>query len=188
FLYAIHSRLGIVNIGNIGATIQLLEGPGSGEADGLVQAINYRTMLSSEPGNRILPKKPAGYNPADYAKLEYRSRVSPIPNNKISWNRPQLVGLQNAYLEGDWTERKKVLDAHWQATVGLLYYLQNDAPLSELERSEWREYGFAIDEGVDQEHPPCEIYLREGRRLVGHSVLIETDAFLAPGLPRSPLY
>lgn len=185
YLHAVQSRL---NISHCGSTTQVLPAPGSGEGDGLVQAINYRTILSSDPANRILPRRPADYDPSEFAGLEYRVRVPAIPNGKISWNRPQLIGLQNAYVEGDWPARRAVLGRFWRATVGLLYYLQNDAPLPEDEREFWRQYGFAIDEGIDQEHPPCEIYLREGRRLAGRAVLTEADALLAPGLPRSPLH
>ncbi|RRJ95673.1 FAD-dependent oxidoreductase [Opitutaceae bacterium TAV4] len=185
YLHAIHSRL---NISYSRTTTQLIPAPDSGEGDGLVQAINYRTILSTNPANRVLPRRPDDYDPSEYSKFEYKTRVREIPNDKVSWNRPQLIGLQNAYVEGNWATRRKVLKQFWRATVGLLYYLQNDAPLSDQERAEWRQYGFPIDEGIDQENPPCEIYLREGRRLKGRSILTESDALLAPGLPRSSLH
>ena len=185
YIHTIHSRL---NLSYTRAPWQILDAPGAGEGDSLVQAMNYRTILTTDAANRVLPSRPKDYDPALYATLEYVVLVLPIPNNKGTWNRPQLIGLQNAYVEGDWAERKKVLDRFWQVTVGLLYYLQNDAPLPEEQRAMWRQYGFAIDEGIDQEHPPCEIYVREGRRLVGRKVIIQADAELAPGLPRTPLY
>lgn len=181
----VHDRL---NLRHVGARQLILDVPGDGVADSLVQAINYRTILSADPANRVMPQKPVDYDPSHYAGLEYRSRVSPMPNNKVSWNRPQLVGLQNRYAEGDWEERREVMNEHWKTTVGLLYYLQNDAPLDPAEREDWRRYGFAKDEGIDETHPPKEIYVREGRRLVGRHTFTEHDVRLAPGLERSPIH
>lgn len=66
----------------------------TGEADGNVQAFNYRTILSSDPANRLPVEKPANYDPEKLKLLEHGSIVSPIPNSKRGWNRPQLVGMQ----------------------------------------------------------------------------------------------
>jgi hypothetical protein len=101
---------------------QVIKLPDStGEADGNVQAFNYRTSLSSDPEKRVLVEKPANYDPAALQKLEYGSVVAPIPNQIRGWNRPQLVGPHTAYVEGDWATRRKVMDLHWDATVALLY-------------------------------------------------------------------
>jgi len=184
-VHRLHSRLNIRHVGTAQVRLDL---PGDGVADPLIQAINYRTILSSDPENRALPRRPDDYDPAEFAPLDYAPNVSPIPNDKISWNRPQLIGLQNEYIEGDWAARKRVLARHWRATVGLLYYLQHDAPLPPEVRARWRQFGFALDEGLDQEHPPCEIYVREGRRLEGRKFLTEHDVRLAEGLERSPIH
>ncbi|RRJ95695.1 FAD-dependent oxidoreductase [Opitutaceae bacterium TAV4] len=164
----------------------------TGEADNHVQACNYRTTLSSDPANRVLPTRPADYDPAHYAKLEYGSRVHKLPNNKTGWNRPQLIGLQTDYITGDLKKRHEILDAHWRATLGLLYYLQHDAPLSPEDRAWWREQGLARDEHAIHGHRPIEYYVREGRRLTGRSTITEHDFHLppdtAPGHERAPLH
>src|SRR5690606_681337 len=117
---AMAAEMASLNIRHFGGPQRPIEGPGSGQGDGWVQAINYRTMLSTDPENRILPEKPKDYDTAFYAALEYGSRVTPVPNQKMGWNRPQLVGIQTDYVESDWEGRKRVLDAHWNATLGLL--------------------------------------------------------------------
>jgi hypothetical protein len=78
----------------------------TGESDRAVQAFNFRTVLSSDPENRILPRKPKDYDPERLRDLEYGSIVGPLPNNKIGWNRPQLVGVQHDYPQGDWNKRR----------------------------------------------------------------------------------
>jgi len=184
---SIAGEIARLDIRHFGGPQRRLEGPGEGEGDALVQAINYRTMLSSDPENRVLPEKPADYDPAFYATLEYGSRVTPVPHHKMGWNRPQLVGIQTDYIEADRAGRRRVLDAHWKATLGLLYYLQNDAPLSPEERAYWRQYGLARDEFPDNGHRPYEIYLREARRLKGRAVFTEHDGRSAPGITRPPI-
>lgn len=160
----------------------------TGAGDRNVQAFNYRTMLSSDPANRLPVEKPAGYDPEQLKKLEYGSIVSPIPNQKLGWNRPQLVGPHNDYIEADWPARRRVMEQHWQATLGLLYFMQHDPSVPEARRNEWRNYGLARDEFADHGHRPYEFYVREARRLDGRYVFTEHDASLAPGLERAPVH
>jgi len=160
----------------------------SGAADKNVQAFNYRTMLSSDPARRLPVEKPADYDKEALKKLEFSSLVAPIPNSKLGWNRPQLVGPHNSYIEADWPARRRVMDQHWQATLGLLYFMQNDPSVPETQRTEWRNYGIARDEFVDNGHRPYEFYVREARRLSGRYVFSEHDATLAPGLRRAPVH
>jgi hypothetical protein len=133
-------------------------------------------------------EKPADYDPEKLKLLEHGSIVSPIPNNKRGWNRPQLVGRQTDYVEADWAGRRKVMDAHWQATMALLYFLQNDPSVPDERRNSWRKFGLANDEFADHGHRPYEFYVREARRIVGRTVFTEHDATLAPGLPRAPVH
>lgn len=169
--------------------LQQIKQPGStGEADGNVQAFNYRTMLSSDPANRMPVEKPANYDPEKLKLLEHGSIVSPIPNQKRGWNRPQLVGIHTSYVEADWEGRRKVMDAHWDATMALLYFLQNDPSVEPARQKSWREFGLAKDEFTDNGHRPHEFYIREARRIIGRQIFTQHDAMLAEDLDRAPVH
>ncbi|HEV7402436.1 MAG TPA: FAD-dependent oxidoreductase [Chthoniobacteraceae bacterium] len=180
----LHDRLNLRKF----RSFQVIKLPEStGEADGEVQAFNYRTSLSSDPAKRVMVEKPAHYDSVALQKLEYTSVVAPIPNQIRGWNRPQLVGPHTAYVEGDWAVRRQAMDQHWEATVALLYYLQHEPAVPEEVRKSWAPYGLATEEFADHGRRPYEFYVREGRRIIGRSVFTEHDATLAPGLPRAPV-
>jgi hypothetical protein len=167
---------------------QVLLPQSTGVADGAVQACNYRTMLTTDPANRVPIPKPANYDPYFLKSLEVFSGVESIPNGKFGWNRPQLVGRQTAYVEGDWTTRQRIMDEHWEMTLGLLYFLQNDPTVPEGVRRAWLEYGLAKDEFAGNGHRPYEMYIREARRITGRAIYTQHDAMLAPGLWRAPVH
>lgn len=184
-LAAAHDRL---NLRKFSGFQEIVRPDSSGEGDANVQAFNYRTILTSEPQNRVPVVKPANYDPESLKTLEFGSIVSPLPNQKIGWNRPQLVGPHQAYVEGDWETRRKVMDQHWQATMALLYFLQNDPSVPAKRREFFSRYGLAKDEFVDNDHRPYEIYVREARRLEGRVVITEHDLTLAKGQQRTPVH
>lgn len=181
----LHAEL---NLRQFSGIQKIREPESTGAPDGNVQAFNYRTILSSDPANRLPVERPAGYDPEKLRLLEHGSIVSPIPNQKRGWNRPQLVGLQTGYVEAGWAERKKVMDAHWDASMALLYFLQNDPSVEPARQKSWREFGLAKDEFPDHGHRPYEFYVREARRITGRHILTQHDAMLAPGLDRAPVH
>ncbi|RRK02149.1 FAD-dependent oxidoreductase [Opitutaceae bacterium TAV3] len=186
YLHAIHSRL---NISYSRTTTQLIPAPDSGEGDGLVQAINYRTILSTNPANRVLPRRPDDYDPSEYSKFEYKTRVREIPNDKVSWNRPQLIGLQNAYVEGNWATRRKVLKNSFGERRSVCFTI-----CKTMRRCRTRNGRSGVNTGSRSTRES----IRKTRlarftcgkvgRLKGRSILTESDALLAPGLPRSSLH
>lgn len=167
---------------------EIVPANGTGSADDAVQAFNYRTILSSDPSQRVPITKPVDYNPERYRKIEYDSMVHPLPNNKASWNRPQLPGRGSEYVMGDAVTRQRIRDEHWAATLGLLYFLQTDPAVERDVRDRWGEYGLAGDEFADYAHRPYELYVREGRRIVGRTTLTEHDTRPADGYERAPIY
>ena len=160
----------------------------TGEGDGFVQAFNYRTILSSDPANRLPVEKPVNYDPEKLKLLEHGSIVSPIPNAKRGWNRPQVVGMQTDYVEADWTGRQRIMDAFWDTTLALFYFLQNDTSVETPRQKSWREFGLAKDEFTDNGHRPHEFDVREARRITGRYIFTQHDAMLADGLERAPVH
>jgi hypothetical protein len=91
-------------------------------------------------------------------------------------------------VEADWSGRQKLMDAHWKATLELLYFLQNDPSVEPERQKSWCDFGRAMDEFTDNGHRPHEFYVRETQRITGRYVFTQHDAMLAPGLERAPVH
>ncbi len=167
----------------------------TGAADPAVQAYNMRTVLTSDPANRVPIEKPANYDRDTLVRrLETDvkwSRSIPgtqLPNRKTYMNVPELIGTQTAYVEGDWVMRRRVTREHVELTLAMIYFLQNDESIPAGLREKWREWGLPKDEFAENGHMPYEIYMRETRRVIGRAIFTEHDARPAEGLKRAPVH
>lgn len=84
--------------------------------------------------------------------------------------------------------RDRVFDDHLRWDVGLIYFLQNDSAVPAKFRDEAREWGWCKDEFTESNHLPMELYVREGRRVVGEYIFTEKDTDCAPDDARAVLH
>ena len=184
----------------------------TGEGDRAIQAFNYRVCLSRDPDNRLLPERPATYDRNDYLGIvldqgdtvgtpypikaqlllddvqKLRMGQGNLPNHKQSWNQPTIPGAGHDWPDGDWETRDKIAQRHWDHTLGMLWFLQNDPDVPEAVREDAKRWGLARDEFADNCHRPYELYVREARRIVGRYTCSEHDGTLQRGSRRAPIH
>lgn len=120
--------------------------------------------------------------------------VAELPNSKTDVNMfPKALGFPFAeenqrYPEATWDVRERITDHIRNVTLGLLYFLQNDAAIPEEHRRLARGFNLAKDEFVAENHFPWQLYIREARRIAGLYTLSENDVTLAPGERRTPIH
>ncbi len=130
-------------------------------------------------GPKVL-KPGRGYNPLHFDTLVRALSVTNIPNNKTDVNmNPRPLGFpfteeNRGYIEGDEATRDKISERIRNLTLGLIWFLQNDPEVPADHRKLANELHFPKDEFIDdKEHFPFQLYVREGRRLVGEITLTE---------------
>jgi len=137
-----------------------------------------------EQGRLAGPKtfKPGrGYNPTHFDTLVRALSVTDIPNGKTDVNinpRPLTFPFpeeNRGYIEGDEQARLRIVERHRNLTLGLLWFLQNDSEVPAEHRKLANELYLPLDEFTDNGHFPFQLYVREGRRLVGEYTLTEHD-------------
>ncbi len=168
---------------------------GSGKGDRKVQAYNYRLILTKRPDNVYPFPYPSTYDRSRYTSLlpdiasgrvktiHQVMSILPLPNDKFDANNhplgnpsTDLIGGSDTYPESDLWERERIAEAHRQHILGLLYFIQNDPEVPEAFRQETRQWGLAYDEFVDNDRFPNQLYVREGRRILGPYIFTENDA------------
>jgi hypothetical protein len=173
-----------------------------GEADAKVQAYNFRLCVTAVPANRVPFPKPANYRPDYYRNLLENVLKTPksdwkftdfvslgdLPQGKFDlnnkgWYSTDFVNASWGYPEGSYAEREKLYADHVDYVQGLLYFLVNDPRLPESLRSDAAKWGLAKDEFADNGHFPKQLYIREGRRLLGEYVMTQEDAYTRNSKP-----
>jgi hypothetical protein len=164
----------------------------AGQADEKIMAYTFRTVVTTDPSNMAPFPKPAAYSPANYVlvsrfistfnftHLTNILDLQPTVNNKyILLNKPMcsvdFIGASWGYPDADWPTRGKIFQNHYEYVAGLLYFLANDPSVPQSIRTEIAGYGLPLDEFTDNQHWPWQMYVREGRRLVGQYIVVQSD-------------
>ena len=162
------------------------------------QSYCFRICLTRNPANRLPLPRPEGYDPArfelaraylkalgDSAKLADFMGISLLPNDKTDINSggavsTNLPGASWEYPEASYERRREIWQEHLSWAQGLLYFLGNDPDVPAALRAEMNQWGLAKDEFPDTGHWPHQLYIREGRRMLGE---YRAHAARPPGEP-----
>jgi hypothetical protein len=164
-----------------------------GEGDGGLQAYGFRVCLTDRDG-RVPFEQPDGYDAAEFELLRRYLAAADVeagdllglnrdllPNGKCDVNSigpfslNVLDGSNRDYPDGGAEARAHVRARHLRYTQSLLWFLSSDDDVPAHIRAELARWGLCPDEFQDTGGWPHQLYVRDGRRMLGEHVLTEAD-------------
>lgn len=139
-------------------------------------------------------KEGLGYYAPTFGTVVRALSMAELPNRKLDINmNPRPLGFPFAELNYDypdapWERREQITANIRNITLGLVYFLQNDAAVPAEHRALARQFHLAKDEFADNGNFPWQLYVREARRLKGLYTLSEQDVTAPENLGRTRLH
>ena len=157
-----------------------------------VMVYSFRLCLTDQPENQVPFPKPAHYDPARFeAVRRYYSSdpkallawdLYPLPGAKFDANNGigkqfsmGIVGGGNRWCDADEAGRKAIWEAHKQYTLELYHFLTTDPAVPQPLREQLAKLGLCKDEFAPYGHWSPQLYVREGRRMLGAYMLTQKD-------------
>ena len=188
-------RMAISGLGSNGDPLPLITTMDAGPDDGAdrnVMVYSFRLCVTKNPANRVPFPKPAHYDGSRFEVLrryfaqEKRHQSPwdfyPLPGHKFDANNGigkqfsmGLVGGGNRWCDEDEAGRANMWEAHKQYTLEMYHFLSNDPAVPAEIREEYAQIGLCVDEFAEYGHWSPQLYVREGRRMVGEYVLSQRD-------------
>ena len=188
-------RIGISGLGSDGRPLPLIttSDPGPEDrGDSNVMVYSFRLCVTKNPANLVPFPKPANYDGSRFEVVRRyfaQQKRAPMPwdfyalpgqkfdaNNGIGKQFSMgLVGGGNRWCEAEAAERAKIWEAHKQYTLEMYHFLANDPEVPKEIREEYSRLGLCKDEFTEDGHWSPQLYVREGRRMVGEYVISQRD-------------
>ena len=194
------AKMKISGLGADGKPLPLITTTDAGPEDAgdkNVMVYSFRLCVTKDSANRLPFPKPASYDPARFEVVrrffaqEKRPNLPwdlyPLPGNKFDANNGigkqfsmGLVGACNGWSEAGEAGRAAIWQAHKEYTLEFYHFLTTDDAVPAAIRREMNELGLCRDEFADYEHWSPQLYVREGRRMIGEYVVSQKDIMEQP--------